>query len=692
MGKLPYNILVVLALLSISGAVTHGAKLSDSNLRLLFRQAKAAEMGNFMNKKTNPCTDFYEFACGNFATINRADIKSPSTGLFERLEDGMTLKFKNLISGKKQIKKMEHIERQLLKFYKSCMYADQIDQESYKSIIDEFGKMPVLEGSSWSEADFDWVDLVAKIAHTYGEKFIINAGMDTDLHNTKINAVYFVKPEFELKSRSMYLDESSITERENYKMGIAYDLEMYLGVESVKAAITAEEILKFEVDLAEGLMPETADFNPSENAKLRTLDELHSIYAPAIDVKRLVIGSLGERVEKIYDYSPSYPENLVEVLGRTSKRVLANYIFFNLVKKFFLNPGANNKDKEIICTAATKESLPKIVDNLIYRTSNNNATANDIKPMWNEIKKVFRERLQSDTSLDWINNRTRLLAIEKLDATVVEINSYDLQELNEEYKTIRFSDQDYIHNQRSLKNLSAIQERELLHKPATTLSDGNSLKFSPVNILNENKIKIPVALLQPAFLWHESYPHAIMYGALGTLIGHELIHSFDNVGQDFDAQGNNNRWWDEQTLSIFNERKMCFSDQYHKYVYEGYQIPELKDQSENIADNGGVRLSYAAYRRWLQTQQDAGQDDAHLQTERLPRLDYSNMELFFISYAQVWCNDIVKSERHRWLLTELHMPGSIRVIGSLSNFEEFSKEFKCPSGAPMNPVDKCIIY
>lgn len=690
MGKFLYNIAFVLALLYISGALTYGAQLPQGLRYTVYRKAKASEIGSYMNKNTDPCEDFYEFSCGKFAKMNPASFELPSTGLLERLRDGMSLKIKKLLKTliekkPEELEKTEHIDRQFRNFYMSCMNINEIKIDSYRSIIDEFGKMPVLEGDSWSEADFDLVQLLSKIVYNYGVETVIKVAVGKDLNNSKANAAYLLRPLFELKSYSMYLSENTEPDRLRYMESIANNLRNYLGVDSGKADVTAQEILNFEVELARGLRPEEGDFNPIEVAKLRTLDEFQSIYGSVIDVKRLVHGSLGEMVDKMYDYDPKYTENFVQVVGRTPKRIMANYIYYNLIAKFAFTPG--NDERQIFCIENTNKQLGKIVDNLIYRTHNSETLSNDIKNMCQEIKSVFRERLQSDASLRWINNQTRHLAIEKLDAMTIVINSFDLQELNEEYKDVNLSDEDYIMNIRYLKGLEAFLERNLLHKPAETVSEGG--KTSPSNMLNDNQIQIPMSVLQPAFMWDVSYPKAIMYGTLGAWIGHELIHGFDNAGQDYDAEGNNKPWWDEQSLDRFNERKKCFMDQYHQYKYYGQQIPYTEDQAENIADNGGLRLSHAAYRRWLQAQTGAGRD---IKSEHFPTMSYTNMQLFFISFAQTWCNDMYEDYRLRWLITERHLPGEFRVIGTMSNMKEFSEEFQCQSGTPMNPVNKCLIY
>jgi len=183
---------------------------------------------------------------------------------------------------------------------------------------------------------------------------------------------------------------------------------------------------------------------------------------------------------------------------------------------------------------------------------------------------------------------------------------------------MHLQNENYISNLKNLFKVKALRARQLLNQPAKPLEAAEILSFTPANLLVENLIKVPVALLQPYYLWASSYPKAIKFGAFASLIGHELIHGFDSSGRMFDAIGNINDWWDEESTANFLTRKQCFVDQYSKYSYNGLLLPASTDQSENIADNGGLRLAYTAYRRWQDAQESLGANINEASQERLP--------------------------------------------------------------------------
>jgi len=120
----------------------------------------------------------------------------------------------------------------------------------------------------------------------------------------------------------------------------------------------------------------------------------------------------------------------------------------------------------------------------------------------------------------------------------------------------------------------------------------------------------------------------------------------------------------------------------------GIAVDGENTQGENIADNGGIKQAFWAYKKWLQTA--VGQDA--LVNETLPGLNATNTQLFFLNFAQVWCGAMRPEASRNKLKTAVHSPGKFRVIGTLSNSAEFAKEYNCPVGSPMNPAKKCSVW
>ncbi|XP_017083167.1 neprilysin-4-like [Drosophila eugracilis] len=665
-------------------------------IKELLRQAKTAEIESFMDQNIDPCSDFYSFACGNYDRINSAsNLGVISTGLLETIAKGSVRKIlKMLNTAHDDYDTPEDI--QVKHFYESCLRIKELNStysEKLKRLIAEFGTMPVLEGSSWQESDFDWLGTIARIFHQYGMRILFGTEVTVNLANNTENAIYITQQVFPLEYRSMYIDNETLTYRQKYQYKIQSILQSFLGVQAELARQTAKELMDLEVDLAQGLVDENDGLELGELAKQLTVADLQESYSPTLDIDRLLFLSIGERVSgQIYEYNKQYQENLVEVIKRTPKRTLANYIFFRLIRAFVKTPSDNPKKQKNDCIDLTKKFFPKNIDNMFYRRYNNDKSSREIDNMWRLLKTTFNESLQSSSALDWIERPTRDLAIAKLEAMKLEINKYDSNNFTEEFANLNLQGPDYVENVRQIMLLRTRQMREMLHKPAKKVEISEDISFSPCYIGLLNTIQMPVALLMPFYIWSDVYPNALVFGSLASMIGHELIHGFDDSGRGYDAKGNLKDWWDEKSISNFAKGQKCFTRQYGKYVYDGIQLKESTSQSENIADNGGMRLAYTAYRKWYDNQLALPVGSQALAKETLSNLPYTAKQLFFISFAQTWCNDVDPKEKARLVSTDTHTPDKLRVIGTLSNDYEFAKEFNCPFGSTMNPREKCILY
>ncbi len=194
-----------------------------------------------------------------------------------------------------------------------------------------------------------------------------------------------------------------------------------------------------------------------------------------------------------------------------------------------------------------------------------------------------------------------------------------------------------------------------------------------------------------------SAPRAIQFGQLGAIVGHEITHGFDNNGREFDSEGRAVDWWTDSSDLNFANRSQCFVDQYSQF-----RVPSAPGSnetvptdgkislSENIADNGGLNVAFSAYEAELA----AGE----AQPRRLSSMPgFNDRQLFFLGYAQIWCGK-ARDAQTETLLTQLqgradpHAQFPFRVNGVVSNSEAFAQAFQCPSGSPMNPVQKCVLW
>ncbi|KAJ1480614.1 hypothetical protein T484DRAFT_1810193, partial [Baffinella frigidus] len=211
----------------------------------------------------------------------------------------------------------------------------------------------------------------------------------------------------------------------------------------------------------------------------------------------------------------------------------------------------------------------------------------------------------------------------------------------------------------------------------------------PVEVIG---IFIPAGILQPHFHAPAQAP-ARNYGSVGAICGHEMTHGFDDVGSEYDGDGNRNGWWSPTVVAAFKydgdgnrngwwsptdvaafkERAKCISDLFSSYEMYGAHVNGKLTLGEAIADSGGLKYAWESFVK------------RHSPSE-------SDKRLFFVAMGQTWCSKVDRKGARASILTDEHPPEKFRVIGTLSQFAPFGEAFSCPIGSAMNPVSKCHLW
>jgi putative endopeptidase len=199
-----------------------------------------------------------------------------------------------------------------------------------------------------------------------------------------------------------------------------------------------------------------------------------------------------------------------------------------------------------------------------------------------------------------------------------------------------------------------------------------------------NLMALPAGQLQPPFFGATFHPAVNFAATGGGTIGHELTHGFDDEGSQFDADGNLRDWWSAATKAEFVEATACVVDQYGRYeAVPGVHLDGKLTAGENIADVGGVKLGYLAYRAWRDRQA----------TPPPPLIDgLSDDQLYFLAYAQSWCSKDTPERLETMAHSNPHSPPRWRVNGVIVNQAGFAPAFRCATGAAMNPGNACAVW
>lgn len=295
--------------------------------------------------------------------------------------------------------------------------------------------------------------------------------------------------------------------------------------------------------------------------------------------------------------------------------------------------------------------------------------------MLGKIRAQFRAQL---TTEEWMDAADREAATHKLDEMFFQVGwPTDKEDSTDWPKQTTLLDGkfgDDLFTNYMISNRVAIEEDFLkLPKAPNRRNWGGSTPMD-VNAFygpNNNGLWIPAGILQAPF-FDADYPAARNFGAIGSVLGHEMSHGFDDNGREFDARGNLHDWWDDKTVAQFKERSGCIAGVFDKYKIQGRAVNGKLTLGEDIADAGGLKFAYAAL--------EAGQPTP------------AEKRLFFTAFAQTWCSVTRAKAAKNSVLTDPHAPAKFRVLGGLTQFAPFAEAFQCPAGAPMAPTTRCHLW
>nr|XP_024216416.1 neprilysin [Halyomorpha halys] len=321
------------------------------------------------------------------------------------------------------------------------------------------------------------------------------------------------------------------------------------------------------------------------------------------------------------------------------------------------------------------------------------ATINDLKETSEKVKWMLRDITSSFkelvASLPWMDLETKEATWKKASS----IKSYigypkwllEDGELEKFYKHVEINDGQFLESMVSIKAAEVRTILESVGEPPNNQSLGwlsDPLDVNAYYGRGGNAIAIPAGILQTPFYYLGL--EALNYGAIGSILGHELTHAFDIEGKEYDGEGRKISWWSDEMTKQYNDRAQCFVKQYDKFaVNKINKVNGTLTLAENIADNGGVREALHAYRYYVKRN---GEEPY------LPGLEhYTHEQLFFLAFANVWCEKTIESDEIM-SLGDVHSPNKFRVLGTLGNSPEFADAWNCPKKTKMNPENKCILW
>lgn len=670
------------------------AEVPDPDQQL--RVKTAAEVLAAMDLQADPCTDFYRYACGGWldSTERPADQASWSRS-FSVIQERNREILKGLLeqaaadpgAGGDDPAAASDWKR-LGEFYGSCMDVDAVNAAKLEPI------MPILDDIGALKSNKDLPALLGRL-HAVGVDGFWSWQVWGDLKDPDTNMAYIGQAGLGLPDRDYYLrdDEASVALQQSYRDYVAQLLEMS-GVPADQAEKNADEIYALEKKIAEFSLPKEQLRDPNKIYNPRNAAALTKL-APSLDLPgwAATAGISTEQPLSVEDVG--WFQALDKLVAGTDPALIRRYLRFHALSGFADQlPEAWGEARfafygqKIYGQAQQKARWKRCVDHansVLGEALGRHYVARHFAGDSKEIALTMVGGIEGAfvgglPELSWMDDDTRQRAEEKA-GTLTEKIGYPDTWLDTSSMAIAV--QPYAANAIAARRFHIQREANKVGLPVDPTE-----WFMPPAMVNayynplENEMVFPAGILQPPF-FHRAFPAPMNYGAIGMVIGHELTHGFDDEGRKFDKDGKLTEWWEPEASERFIERAQCVDDQYDGFeAVDGMTVNGKLTLGENIADLGGVKLAYDAWKAW---EAENGTPDTMVP-------DLNADQLFFVAYAQGWCT-IMSPELEKMLVTtNPHSPPRFRVNGPLENTPVFHQVFSCEAGDAMVREPMCEVW
>ncbi|MBP6868878.1 MAG: M13 family metallopeptidase [Candidatus Pacebacteria bacterium] len=637
-----------------------------------------------------PQDDFFHHASQKWIDANSIPLEESRWGSFMKLRKETDEKLHAILKAISAKKNLEEgsTEQILRDFFVSGM-------DSKKR--NKLGASPLLPLRALIDSIESREDLEEVIAtlHRIGVDVVFSTGIDQDAKNATRYVLHVAQGGIGLPDRDYYLK----TDAESTRVLTAYKehvekIYVLMGRSPEEAKAEMERFILLETKLAKVSMRKEDTRDADKTYHKMTLAVLKK-HAPEFVWKSYMERIGAEKAKDVIVMQPQFIKAVSTLLDRISLSDWKSYMEWHLV-----NDSASLLSEEYVNTVfdfygrvlmGAKEMKPLwrrvlgVVNGQVGELLGKAYVEKYFSPeakkkmlvLVKDLMTAYEARLES---LDWMSAATKKKALKKLKALNTKIGYPDKWKT---YKGLRISPDDYFGNvmrtnefehKRAMKKLvGAVDRKEWFMYPQTV-----NAYFAP----NLNDIVFPAAILQPPF-FSVSADDALNYGSIGTVIGHEITHGFDDQGCKFDEFGNLKSWWTKEDKKRFEAKAKKIKKQYDQYVVaDGVHVNGALTLGENIADLGGLSIAYDAYQLAL------------ARTGRKEIDGLSPEERFFIGFSLFEREHARDEFQKMQVLTDPHSPGKFRINGTLTNFNVFYDTYGVTKGDKLfrAPKDREMVW
>ena len=645
-----------------------------------------------MDTNVSPCTNFYQYACGNWRANNPIPPDQSRWGRFNELaERNLKIEREILEKAAQPSPGRSAIDQKIGDFYAACMDEKSVDGKGVDPI------KPALDGINALDSKEHLASGLARL-NLMGVNGVFTFFASADFKNASINIANIDQGGISLPDRDYYLktDQRSLDLRQNYEQHVAnmFDLLAKSLNTTWDSKAKARAVLKFETALAGASMDRVLRRNPESRNHPMTTKDLPDL-TPNFQWTAFISDEHTPSFTKINVGNPDFFKKLTGIIEQTSRDDLKTYLTWRLLlrsasalpqrfvqENFQFFGKTLNGQQEIAprwkrCVRATDRALGEALGQKFVEVAFSGPAKAKALQLVDEIEKSMKQDIETAT---WMSQATKQQAYAKLAAVS---NKIGYPEQWRDYSSVIIKPDDYLGDE---ERVATFEVRRNLNKIGNPV-DKSEWGMTPPTVNAyysppQNNINFPAGILQPPF-YNPKADDAVNLGAIGVVVGHELTHGFDDQGRKYDGAGNLQDWWTAEDTKNFETRAECVVNEYDRFSpVDGVNLKGKLTLGENAADNGGIHLAYMALMRDLA--------DKTIPNTKLDGL--TSQQQFFLGFAQVWCENATDANSRVRAMTDPHSPGQFRTNGVVQNMKEFQQAFGCQAGDPMVSVQACRVW
>lgn len=631
---------------------------------------------SLMDKSVRPQDDFYNYVSGSWMKTAKIPADKSTWGSFNKLADDTDNNSMTILNSLLKDKFADGSEgKKIQDLYATYMNMDKRNADGIKPIQANLDKITAIKTLA------DLQNYLVSVTKD-GENTFYGWGVDADLKDSKMNTVYLGDASLGL-GRDYYQkvnpkNTETLAEYEKYVGSMLSVLGYKDAAASAKAIVAYEKSIAQTYLTNEQIRDATLQYNPETMAQLSAL--VKNVDLPSY------LKKVGVNTDKVIVGEINYYKNLDKFINAKNLTVVKDYLKFHLLngsatylskdlddKRFafygkYLNgqqeQRAQNKRGYMVINGVLGEAFGKLYVEKYFPAE----AKTQMVELIDYLKKSFAVHINN---LAWMSPVTKEKALLKLNKFAVKVAYPDKWKDYSKLTIVPEAKGGTLYG--NLQNVTEWQYQKDLEKIGKAV-DKTEWGMTPqtvnayYNPLN-NEIVFPAAILQPPFFNPKADP-AVNFGGIGAVIGHEMTHGFDDSGAQFDADGNLVDWWTPADKTNFEKATKALAAQYGSYeAVKGTFVNGEFTNGENIADLGGVNISFDALQMYLKDKGNPGNISGFTQDQR-----------FFMSWATVWRTLQTEKALINQIKTNEHAPGLYRAFGPLVNTDAFYKAFDVKAG------------